>query len=96
MKPGMLTSLLTALFVLSAVIALAAAGWYLVSLRQLRSTQEMLAAVNRNKVVVRSLIADALEYRKHNPAIDPVLQAARLLSPAVTATNSAPGIPAKK
>jgi hypothetical protein len=87
--------MLTALFVLSAATSLAFAGWYVISLRQLKSTQAALAAVNRNKMVARALITDAIEYRKRNPAIDPVLQAARLLSPSLHTNAPAPTAPTR-
>jgi hypothetical protein len=87
--------MLTALFVLSAATALAFSGWYVISLRQLQSTQASLAAVNRNKMVARALIADALEYRKRNPAIDPVLQAANLLTPSLNTNAPAPRPPTR-
>jgi len=89
MKPGMMTSFLAGLFILSAVLAVSLAGWYLLSFHQLQNAHAAFLGVNHNKAVVRSLIAESLEYRKRNPAIDPVLQAARLISP-VLATN-APG-----
>jgi hypothetical protein len=90
MRPGLLTSFLTGLFVVSAVSAAALAVWYVLSLRQLERTQVTLAAVNRNKLVARSLITDALEYRKKNPAIESVLQAANVVGPALSTNAPAP------
>ena len=67
--------------------------WYVASLRQLAATEQALLGVNHNKAVARALIGDALEYRKRNPAIDPVLQAAQVLGPRVTSNAPASTIP---
>lgn len=91
MRPGLLTNFLTGLFVIGAITAAALSLWYVASLRILKRTQAELAAVNHNTMVVRSLVTDALEYRKRNPAIDPILQAAKLVvPPAGLGTNMNP------
>ena len=87
MKPGLLTNFATALFILGALGTVALTSWYLLSMRQLHKSHPAVVAVNHNTVVVRSLIADSLEYRKRNPAIEPVLQAPPLLTPALN-TNA--------
>ena len=43
--------------------------------RQLRSLQPLIANAQNNQNVVNALANDALEYSKHNPSIDPILQA---------------------
>lgn len=87
MKPGLLTNIVTGLFIVSALGTVALASWYLLSMRQLHRTQAAFIGVNHNKAVTRALLADVMEYRKRNPAIDPVLQSARVLGPTLN-TNS--------
>lgn len=87
MKPGLLTNIVTGLFIISALGTVALAGWYLVSMRQLHQTHAAFLGVNHNKAITRALLADVFEYRKRNPAIDPVLQSARVLGPALN-TNA--------
>lgn len=43
--------------------------------RQLRSLQPQMANAQNNQNFVNALANDALEYSKHNPSIDPILQA---------------------
>jgi hypothetical protein len=89
MKPGMLTQFLAGAFVFSALIALGLSAWYVISLRQLHQSHPRFLAANHNRAIARSMLADALEYRKRNPAIDAVLQAANVIAPGGP-TNSAP------
>ena len=37
--------------------------------------QMQVLSINRQRPLLQSLASDTLEYSKHNPAIDPVLQA---------------------
>ena len=83
-KPGLLTNILTAAFVGSAISAVGFAGWYLISVHQLQTVHGYLMRANYNNAVVRGLVAESLEYRKRNPAIDLVLQSVNLLGPALT------------
>ncbi len=71
------------------MIALGLSGWYLISLRQLNLSHPRFLAANHNKSVTRALLADALEYRNRNPAIDAVLQTTSVINPAL-ATNVSP------
>ena len=87
MKPGLLTNFVAGLFIVSALATVALASWYLLSMRQLHKSHPVFLSVNHNKIVARALITEALEYRRRNPAIEPVLQAARVLVPALN-TNS--------
>lgn len=88
MKPNLLTSFLAGAFVLSAACALGFAAWYVLSMRQLHRTHVAFMNANHNQTVVRALVAESFEYRKRNPAIDPILRAANLFGPALAATNS--------
>ena len=90
MKPNLLASILTGAVVLSCVAALGLAGWYLVSLRQLHRTHAVFMNANQNQAVLRTLIAETLEYRKRNPAIDSVLKSTTLFTSA-QGTNAPPG-----
>ena len=42
--------------------------------RQLRRLQPQVIAAQNNRTLVTSLVAEALEYSKRNPAIDPILE----------------------
>lgn len=87
MKPNLLTNFLAGAFLLSAIGVLVFSGWYLFSMRQLEKFHPFFLGVNHNRVVIRSLVVDAMEYRKRNPAIEPVLKSVSLLNPAL-ATNA--------
>ncbi len=42
--------------------------------RKLRSLQPQVANVQNSQNIINALANDALEYSKHNPAIDPILE----------------------
>jgi hypothetical protein len=42
--------------------------------RQLRRLQPQVIAAQNNRTLVAGLMAEALEYSKRNPAIDPILE----------------------
>lgn len=85
------TTLLVGACVLSAaVLALAAA--YESNYRALRNIQPRVAYAQSVQNMVNALANDALEYSKHNPAIDPILVNAGLKkgsTPAPTAPAAA-------
>jgi len=68
------------LLLLASVLSLGGfAGWYILSVRQYRAVQSELALAEQNRSRLRLLVADCLEYRKRNPAIDPLLQSVNIL-----------------
>ncbi len=57
--------------------ALATAGvcyWYLQLTRQMSNLQFQVGMINRNRALLQSFAAEAVEYGRHNPAILPILQ----------------------
>lgn len=79
MRPISGTGILLTLL-LGSVLSLAAlSAWYVFSVRQFRQVQAELGAAEQNRARMRLLVADCLEYRKHDPSIDPVLQSVNIL-----------------
>ncbi len=69
--------LITALLVAvcgMALVTLVLAGGYEYHYRQLRRLQPQVAGAQNDQTLFRALASDCLEYSKHNPAIDPILQ----------------------
>lgn len=57
-----------------ALLSLVLCWSYISSARQLRALQTQLAILNNNRQMVQVLAAEAVEYGKRNPAIDPILE----------------------
>jgi hypothetical protein len=74
MRNDLLTKLLVGLVVLSVLATSGLAFLYVRSVQKMNRLQLQAALVNRNRALVNSLAAEAVEYSKRNPAIDPVLQ----------------------
>lgn len=79
MKPISGTGLLLGLLLASVLSLAFFAGWYVLSVRQYRAVQAELALAEQNRSRLRLLVADCLEYRKRNSAIDPLLQSVNIL-----------------
>ena len=60
------------LFVCGAMTA-AFSFWYFISIKELQRLQAQYVGINNNRNAVQSLAAEAVEYSKRNPAIDPIL-----------------------
>lgn len=73
----LITTLMVAACVLSAAV-LALAAVYESHYRALRTIQPKLAYAQNAQNIVNALAMDAVEYSKHNPAIDPILVGAGL------------------
>jgi hypothetical protein len=71
---NLLPAILTGLLLISAVISAVCAIVYVRGTSELRGLQSQAAAIDNNRNLVRALAADAVEYSKRNPAIDPTLQ----------------------
>jgi hypothetical protein len=74
MRNNALTNLLAGLVVLSVVATAGLAYLYVRSVQKLNRLQFQSAVINRNRTLITSLANETLEYSKHNPAIDPILQ----------------------
>jgi hypothetical protein len=74
MKNNALTNLLVGLAALTMLATAGLAGLYVRSVQTLNRLQFESVVINRNRTLVNSLANEAVEYSKHNPAINPVLQ----------------------
>ncbi|HWW02779.1 MAG TPA: hypothetical protein VNZ64_23975 [Candidatus Acidoferrum sp.] len=75
MRKSSSTTVLLGLLVISALLSI---GFFLGSVyeeRELRSLQPSAAMVNNKRAFVGALAAEAAEYSKKNPTIDPILEA---------------------
>jgi hypothetical protein len=76
------------------IVALFLAIAFEMHFRELRRVQPQVVSAQNNQNLVNSLANDALEYSKHNPAIDPILQTVGL-KPGKPAPAAAPRPAAK-
>jgi hypothetical protein len=65
--------LVTALF-LSALASCWSAVWWFFGARELQALEFQYQAMNQTSAAVQSLVNEAVEYSRRNPAIDPLLQ----------------------
>lgn len=87
MKPISVTGILLTVLLASVLSLAGMAAWYVFSVRQYRQVQAELNAGEQNRARLRLLVAECMEYRKRNPAIDPVLQSVNLVR--MQGTNAA-------
>ena len=85
MRNNSYTALLVGLLFASAVAAAVQVLRLSFATRDLRRIQPRLIEINSHLNVAQALLNDTLEYSKHNPAIDPLLQSMNFK------TNSAAG-----
>ncbi len=69
----LMTALLVAVCAMAFVVLILAIGFEY-HYWQLRRLRPQVAQAENNRNLVNALANDALEYSKHNPAIDPILQ----------------------
>jgi len=74
MSKSPLNTLLLAVLTVSALASLGLCYLYSSNARQLRMWNTQVAFINQRSGAIQALAADAMEYSKHNPAIDPILQ----------------------
>jgi len=87
MKINPLAAFLMGALFLSSVSAAGFAIWHVISVRAVYKMQPQLAEINVVVARTQMLINEAMEYRKHNPAIDPILQT---VNPRASLPASAP------
>ena len=71
-------SILVALLFLSALVSAACVIVHLKTSGELRGLQSQAVGIENNRNIARALAAEAVEYGKRNPAIDPLLQSFNL------------------
>ncbi len=74
-------SILVALLFVSAFVSAACALLHYRATGELRGLQRQAMSVESNRTLTRALAADAVEYSKRNPAIDPLLRSFGLKQP---------------
>lgn len=73
MQKNPLIAAMIGALLLGAVAIFGLAVLYEYHFRQLRRLQPQMIAVQNNRTLASGLVAEALEYSKRNPAIDPIL-----------------------
>jgi hypothetical protein len=91
MKNSPLTTVLLGVLVLSALSSVMLCWMYISNARELRNLQAQAMSIQQNRAFITSLATDTLEYSKTHPAIEPVLEAVKLVEP----KNAAPKPSAK-
>lgn len=87
---NLLLLILTGLLFVSAILSAICVVTYVRGTGELRALQGKAASIENNRTLVRSLAAEAMEYGKKNPAIDPLLQSFGLkAAPAAPASPKA-------
>ncbi len=78
MRNNAFTQLLVGLTALSILATAGLAFYYVQTVRKLNLLQSQAALLNRNRTLVNALVNDTVEYSKHNPSIDPILQSVNI------------------
>jgi hypothetical protein len=78
MKNNPLTAVLLGVLAISAVFSVVVCALYIREARQVRQLEGIAMSIDQNRALVQSLAADAMEYSKRNPAIDPILESVGL------------------
>src|ERR1044071_6284629 len=87
MKSNALASLLTGAVMVCALTVAFLSIRYFFTLRELQKLQAQYVFMNNTRNAAQALAADAMEYSKRNPAIDPILIQYEIKP---RATNAAP------
>lgn len=74
MKRSPMITVMLAVTTAMALLSLYLCYSFISGARQLRAIQTQVAIMNNNRQMINVLAAEALEYSKKNPAIDPVLE----------------------
>ncbi len=90
MKRSPLTTILLAATTAMALLSLFLCWSLISSSRQLRNLQTQVAVMNNNRQMIQVLAAEAMDYSKRNPAIDPILEWIGAKPPRAGASNTAP------
>jgi hypothetical protein len=78
MRTNSFTALLVGLLLISALAAAVQVLRITFATRDLRRLQPRLVEINAHWNLAQALLHDTLEYSKHNPSIDPLLQSMNL------------------
>ena len=90
MRSNPITNLLVGLVALTVLATAGLTIYYVRLVQKLNVLQLQNAVINRNRTLATSLVNDAIEYSKRNPALEPVLQSIGIKTKAGVTT--APGV----
>lgn len=88
MKSNSLTSILLGVLTISTLASVVLTMIYSSKIRELRTMQAQVTAVNNNRNNVALFVNELVEYSKRNPALDPLLETAGLKPPKGGATGT--------
>lgn len=95
MKNSPVLPILVGVLFLCGVMTAAFSFWYFISVKELQRLQAQYISINNNRNAVQSLAAEAVEYSKKNPAIDPILFEFEVKSRAAAPTGTPPKLGGK-
>jgi hypothetical protein len=81
MRNGPLTTILLVLLGISAVLSAWFFWTYASRGRELRNLQDQVQKIQQHRNLVLALVQDSIEYSKTHPAIDPILEEAKIKAP---------------
>jgi hypothetical protein len=91
MKSPKLTSLLLGVTAVSAILSILLVGAVHQGAKAMRQLQMQLVFINQTQPMINSLAMELRAYSERNPAINPILYAAKIkLPPGATPTNPPP------
>ena len=95
MKNNPLTTVLLGALTISALLSVGFCWRYIANTREMRSLQFNAAKINNERMVLKSLVDDTVEYSHTHPAIDPILESVGITKPGKS-TPAATKTPATK
>ncbi|MBM3834442.1 MAG: hypothetical protein FJ403_14465 [Verrucomicrobia bacterium] len=101
MKNNSLATFLVALLALSVAATAVLSYTYVQSMRRLQFLQAHGNQINQSRQMLQRLVTDAVEYSKHNPAIEPILESVGIhvkpdAAPNGPSTNTPSQLPSSK
>jgi hypothetical protein len=90
MKNNPLTTILLAVLAISAVWSVVLCGLYVRNTRDIRTLQAQAQFINYRQAAVQSLAKAAVEYSKTHPDINPLLEAAGIVTKPVAGPGQPP------
>jgi hypothetical protein len=86
-KHDLLATILVALLVASAVVAMGLSLSWLSSVHEMQELHEQAAVVNNSRAAVQALVGDVLAYSRDHPAMEGILQEFNMKQPGTGTTN---------
>src|SRR4051794_11435805 len=90
MKKSPLPTVLMAILAISVLMSLYLCYTCVTNASELSQLQNQAAMVNNNRAIMNAVATDAVEYSKTHPAIDPLLEEAKLKAPSHPQASAKP------